>query len=78
MRRYRKMRGGNFLKWAAKVGKFIQKNKLVSKGARALGSIGVPYAARVGKVAGQIGLGFRLPGGRATRGVRRPLRSRYR
>ena len=62
--------------------KYLRKSHLISKGANALDSIGVPYAGKVGKVAGAIGFGRRRrvkqrAGGLvAAGGSRKPVRRR--
>lgn len=48
-----------------KINRGLRKTKLISKSAKALSSLGVPYAGTVGNVAGQLGYGnnYRKPGG---------------
>jgi hypothetical protein len=48
-------------KGLSKVNNFLKKNKVISKGGKILGDFGVPYAADVGKVAGNLGYGRRKP-----------------
>lgn len=71
----RTMKGRGFLDFFKKVGKWFKDNKVISKVGNALGAAGVPYASKVGEVAGSIGLGrrrrrggaLRLAGGRRRR-----------
>jgi hypothetical protein len=53
------MRGGSFKSWIKKVGRFLKRHKVISRAGRALGSVGVPYASAVGRVAGKLGYGRR-------------------
>jgi hypothetical protein len=63
-RRGGKMRGkGAFLNFFKKVGKWFKDNKVISKVGNALGSVGVPYASKIGSVAGTLGYGRRRRGG---------------
>ena len=52
------------------VGGFLKNTKLISTVGNALGSVGVPVAGTIGKVAGAVGLGRkkRKKGGRRMRG----------
>ena len=59
MVKHRSMRGkgiGNFFK---KVGSFLKRTKLISRGAKVLGALGVPHMGTVGSIAGMGGLGRR-------------------
>lgn len=64
MPRKRRMRGGkltlsgvvNALK---KANNYVKSNKLISRGATALSSLGVPYADRVASTASNLGYGRR-------------------
>jgi hypothetical protein len=69
------MSGNNFFtdiydKVIKPVGGFLKNTKLISTVGNALGSVGVPVAGTVGKVAGAVGLGKkRKRGGRRMRGA---------
>lgn len=56
-RRARRMRGRGFLSFAKKVGKWLKKTKLLSRGASVLSDSGVPYVGAAGKIAGIAGFG---------------------
>lgn len=64
------MRGRGIGSFFKKVGNFLKRTKLISRGAAALGSIGVPHMGTVGTIANMGGLG------RRRRTVRRSLRGR--
>ena len=64
------MRGKGIGSFFRKVGNFLKKTKLISRGASALGAIGVPHMGTVGTIAGMGGLG------RRRRTVRRSMRGR--
>jgi hypothetical protein len=64
------MRGKGIGSFFRKVGSFLKRTKLISRGARVLGALGVPYMGTVGSVAGMGGLG------RRSRTVRRKVSSR--
>ena len=51
------MRGKGIGSFFRKVGKCFQRTKLISLGAAALGSLGVPHMGTVGTIAGMGGLG---------------------
>ena len=55
----KRMRGKGIGSFFRKVGSFLKKTKLISRGARVLGALGVPYMGTVGSVAGMGGLGRR-------------------
>lgn len=59
----KKLRGGSFKKWIKKVGSFLKKHKVLSKGAAMMG----PRGAKAANVLNQLGLGcggsLRLAGG---------------
>lgn len=56
-----------------KAGNWIKDQKIISNVGNALGSVGVPYAGAVGKVAGAVGLGKRRK--RMAGGAKRPRRT---
>jgi hypothetical protein len=64
------MRGRGIGSFFKKVGNFLKRTKLISRGAAALGSLGVPHMGTVGTIANMGGLG------RRRRTVRRSLRGR--
>lgn len=64
------MRGKGIGSFFRKVGNFLKRTKLISRGAAALGSLGVPHMGTVGTIAGMGGLG------RRRRTVRRSMRGR--
>ena len=77
-RHKRKMRGGSFMSFIRKAHNFIKKNKIISKTGRFLGDeFSVPYASKIGSVAGKLGYGrrcggsLRIAGGRRKRTVLR-------
>lgn len=74
-RRPRMVRGGNkFTDWVKnKALPWLKKTGAVSKVANALGSVGVPFASQVGKVASSVGYGRRRRRPAARR-VRRRVR----
>jgi len=51
------MRGKGIGSFFRKVGNFLKKTKLISRGAHVLGSLGVPHMGTVGTIAGMGGLG---------------------
>jgi len=51
------MRGKGIGSFFRKVGNFLKRTKLISRGAAALGSLGVPHMGTVGTIAGMGGLG---------------------
>lgn len=51
------MRGKGIGSFFKKVGNFLKRTKLISRGAAALGSLGVPHMGTVGTIAGMGGLG---------------------
>jgi hypothetical protein len=53
------MRGRGIGSFFKKVGNFLKRTKLISRGAAALGSLGVPHMGTVGTIAGMGGLGRR-------------------
>jgi hypothetical protein len=53
------MRGKGIGSFFRKVGNFLKRTKLISRGASALGSLGVPHMGTVGTIAGMGGLGRR-------------------
>jgi len=53
------MRGKGIGSFFRKVGNFLKRTKLISRGAAALGSLGVPHMGTVGTIAGMGGLGRR-------------------
>lgn len=53
---------------AKKLGRFLKKSKLISKGAAVADTLGVPYAGKVGAVAKQLGYGQRGGCGSCQRG----------
>ena len=58
------MRGRGFMDFAKKVHGFVKDNKIISNVGSALGSMGVPYAGKIGSVASSLGYGrLRLAGG---------------
>ena len=62
------MRGRGFMDFVKKVHGFVKDNKIISNVGSALGSMGVPYAGKIGSVAsslgyGRSGRGLRLAGG---------------
>ncbi len=80
----RKLRGRGIKDWIGKVGSFLKKHKVLSRGASAIGSLAPGLAGSIGKaVSGPLatagygrrrkamGSGFRLSGGK--RGRRRVL-----
>ena len=80
----RRMKGKGFIDFIKKVGSWFKSNKIISTVGNALGAAGVPYASKIGSVAGSIGLGrkrggaLRLAGagGRLAGGRRRIVRRR--
>jgi hypothetical protein len=57
-----------------KAGLWLQKSKIISKVANALGSAGVPYASDIGRVSGTLGFGrphHRTHRRRASRRIKR-------
>ena len=58
----RKMRGKGFMEFFKKVNTWFKDNKVISKVGNALGAAGVPYASKIGEVAGAIGLGRKRGG----------------
>ena len=59
----RRMRGnGAFVDFFKRVGSWFKNNKIISKVGNALGAAGVPYASKIGEVAGSIGLGRKRGG----------------
>ena len=60
--RRRKMRGGSILGFLGKANSFLRNSKLVSTIANGLGAVGVPYAGRVGNIAGRLGYGRKSHG----------------
>ena len=80
----RRMKGKGFIDFFKKVGSWFKSNKIISTVGNALGAAGVPYASKIGSVAGSIGLGrkrggaLRLAGagGRLAGGRRRIVRRR--
>ena len=58
----RKMRGKGFMEFFKRVGNWFKDNKIISKVGNALGAAGVPYASKIGEVAGSIGLGRKRGG----------------
>ena len=74
MPRRRKMRGGKLtvrdvVGALKKAHDYVKKNKVISRAANALGSVGVPMASKVGAVASSLGYGN--TGGRRRRRRRR-------
>ena len=64
MPRKRRMRGGKLsvsgvVSALKKANNYLKANKLISRGANTLGSLGVPYASRIGSVASSLGYGQR-------------------
>lgn len=55
----RSMRGKGIGSFFKKVGSFLKRTKLISRGARVLGALGVPHMGTVGSIAGMGGLGRR-------------------
>jgi hypothetical protein len=53
------MRGAGFMDFLSKAHSFIKDNKLVSTIGNALGSMGVPYAGKIGSVGAALGYGRR-------------------
>ncbi|EGG19768.1 hypothetical protein DFA_06868 [Cavenderia fasciculata] len=51
--------GEGFFDWLKKAHDFVKDNKLISRGAKALGDAGVPFVGKVGDVAGSLGYGQR-------------------
>ncbi len=51
------MRGKGIGSFFKKVGNFLKRTKLISRGAAALGSLGVPHMGTVGTIANMGGLG---------------------
>ncbi|EGG18093.1 hypothetical protein DFA_06760 [Cavenderia fasciculata] len=49
--------GDGFGDWFKKAYDFVKENKLISRGAKALGDAGVPYASKIGDVADKLGYG---------------------
>ncbi|EGG14410.1 hypothetical protein DFA_12182 [Cavenderia fasciculata] len=49
--------GDGFGDWFKKAYDFVKENKLISRGAKALGDAGVPYASKIGEVADKLGYG---------------------
>jgi hypothetical protein len=62
MRRRRRNNGAGLGDVLNKVGHFIKKNKLISRGANLLGAVGVPYAGALGTATGYLGYGKRKVG----------------
>lgn len=62
------MRGKGIGSFFRKVGNFLKRTKLISRGAAALGSLGVPHMGTVGTIAGMGGLGRRSRTVRRQRG----------
>ncbi|EGG19727.1 hypothetical protein DFA_00305 [Cavenderia fasciculata] len=60
--------GDGFGDWFKKAYNFVKDNKLVSRGAKALGDAGVPYAGKIGEVADKLGYGHKPRRKRAQRG----------
>ena len=58
----RNMRGAGLWDWIKKGWNWVKDNKILSRGGKALSTIGVPYAGTVGNVAGALGLGRRRMG----------------
>lgn len=55
--RRNRMHGGGVWDWIKSAHNFIKSNKVISRVGSALGSVGVPYAGTIGKVAGLVGYG---------------------
>lgn len=56
-RKRKRKQGAGIKDIIRKVANFVQKNKIISRAGKALGDAGVPYAGRVGEVAGHLGYG---------------------
>jgi len=55
----RRQRGGSFMSFLKRVGKFFKRTKLISRAGRLAGMLGVPYVGTIGRAAGAVGLGRR-------------------
>lgn len=64
-RRHRKRQaGGNrkIKRTLQKLNRGLKKTKIISRAGKALGAVGVPYASKIGSVAGQLGYGRKRKG----------------
>lgn len=58
----KRMRGKGFISFLKKANNWLRSNKIVSKVAGALSSVGIPYADKVNSVATSLGYGRRRGG----------------
>lgn len=56
------MKGRGFMDFIGKANNFLKSSKLVSSIGNALGSAGVPFASKIGSIAGTLGYGRRRRG----------------
>jgi len=61
-RRTHRRRGGSFWGFLKKANSWLRRSGAISKVANALGSAGVPFASKIGSVAGTLGYGRRRRG----------------
>ena len=58
-RRTRRVKGGSLSSWIKKAGEWLKKHQVVSRVGNLLGTMGVPMAGTIGKMAGSVGYGRR-------------------
>jgi len=69
-RRTRRVKGGSLSSWIKKAGDWLKKHKVVSRVGGLLGTMGVPMADSIGKMAGAVGYGRRRQRRRVGYGLR--------